>query len=139
MSSVKLIGTQTEGKNVGSITLYDSPDTDFLDKDFANANHKYAMQPICIQAFNKNGESDFIQGFVPDIEVDDTFNWNDILPFGDRNEAMLKVALDDIEGVVSKQTLSKYQLQAKEIKMSLPEHRFENEMYFNHIIKKHLN
>ncbi len=51
------------------------------------------MQPICIQVFNKNGESDYTQGFEPDIEVDDTFNWNNILPFGDRNEALLKVAL----------------------------------------------
>lgn len=138
MSSVKLVGTQTEGKNVGSITLYDTPDTDFLGEDNANPNHKYAMQPICIQVFNKNGESDYIQGFEPDIEVDDTYNWNNILPFGDRNEALLKVALDDIEGIVSKQAYSKFQLQAKEIKMSLPEDRFNNEMYFNHVIKKQL-
>ena len=139
MSSVKLIGTKTEGKNVGSITLYDTPrEMDFLGEDNANPNHKYAMQPICIQVFNKDGGSDYIQGFEPDIEIDDTFNWNNVLPFGDRNEAMLKVALDDIAGIVSKQNLSKFQLQAKEIKMTLPEDRFSNEMYFNHLIKKQL-
>ena len=136
MSNVKLIGTKTEGKNVGSITLYDTPETDFLGEDNANPNHKYAMQPICIQVFNKDGGSDYIQGFEPDIEVDDTFNWNNILPFGDRNEAMLKVALDDIAGIASKQSLTKFQLQAKEIKISLPENRFDQEMYFNHVIKR---
>ncbi|MEL4454801.1 S41 family peptidase [Lutimonas vermicola] len=138
MSTVKLIGTTTYGKNVGSITLYDSPDTDFLSKDEANTAHKYAMQPICIQVFNKNGESDYTQGFQPDIEVDDTYNWNAILPFGDRNEALLKVALDDISGIAAKQTLSKYQLQAREIKMTLPEDRYDSEMYFDHLIKKQL-
>ncbi|MGI9532502.1 S41 family peptidase [Lutimonas sp.] len=138
MSSVKLIGTQTEGKNVGSITLYDTPETDFLGQNNANPNHKYAMQPICIQVFNKNGESDYIQGFAPDIEVDDSSNWNNVLPFGDRNEVMLKVALDDIAGIVAKQSLSKLQLQAKEIKMSFEEDKFANEMYFNHLIKRNL-
>ena len=138
MSSVKLIGTKTEGKNVGSLTLYDAPETDFLGEQNANPNHKYAMQPICVQTFNKNGESDFIQGFQPDIEFDDTFNWNEILPFGNRNEAMLKVALDDIEGVVAKQTLSKFQLQAKEIKIALPENKYDNIMYFDEVIKKRM-
>jgi len=136
MSSVKLIGTTTYGKNVGSITLYDSPDTDFLSEEEANTSHKYAMQPICIQVFNKNGESDYTQGFEPDFEVDDTYNWNNILPFGDRNEALLKAALDDISGIASKQVLSKFQLQAKEIKMSLPEDKYEHAMYFNHMIGK---
>ncbi len=136
MSSVKLIGTTTFGKNVGSITFYDAPDSDFLSEEDANPSHKYAMQPICIQVFNKNGESDYTQGFEPDIEVDDTFNWNNILPFGDRNEALLKVALDDISGIAAKQNPSKFQLQAKEIKMTLPEQKYDQAMYFNHIIKK---
>ena len=74
----------------------------------------------------------------PYPEIDDTFNWNEILPFGDRNEAMLKVALDDIEGVVAKQTLSKFQLQAKEIKIALPENKSDNIMYFDEVIKKRM-
>ncbi len=136
MSSVILVGTTTYGKNVGSITLYDSPETDFLSEDDANSIHKYAMQPICIQVFNKNGESDYTQGFEPDIMVDESFYWNSVLPFGDRNEALLKAALDDISGIASKQNLTKFQLQAKEIKMTLPEDKYENTMYFNHIIRK---
>ncbi len=136
MSSVILVGTTTYGKNVGSITLYDAPSSDYTNVDDANGNHKYAMQPICIQVFNKNGESDYTQGFEPDILVDEASYWNTVLPFGDRNEALLKAALDNISGIASKQNLSKLQLQAKELKVSFKENKFENEMYFNHIVKE---
>jgi C-terminal processing protease CtpA/Prc len=129
MSSVKLIGSTTYGKNVGSITLYDAPKNDYVGESRANPAHKYAMQPIVFQIYNKNRESDYIQGFAPDIEVNEYNYWNDLLPFGDRNEALLKAALDDIGGVVSKQELSKAQKQAKLIKITLPEERFDNEMY----------
>ena len=90
MSSVKLIGTTTYGKNVGSITLYDSPNNDYVNESKANSSHKFAMQPIVFQSFNKNGESDYIQGFNPDILVDESNYWNAILPLGDRNEALLR-------------------------------------------------
>lgn len=129
MSSVKLIGSTTYGKNVGSITLYDAPKNDYASKLRANPSHKYAMQPIVFQIFNKNGESDYIQGFQPDIEINEYNYWNNLLPFGDPNEALLKAALDDISGVVSKQELSKAQKQAKLIEISLPEDKFEKEMY----------
>lgn len=129
MSSVKLIGSTTYGKNVGSITLYDSPKNDYTSESRANPSHKYAMQPIVFQIYNKNGESDYIQGFSPDIEVNEYNYWNNLLPLGDRNEALLKAALDDISGVVSKQELSKAQLQAKLIELTLPEEKFDQEMY----------
>ena len=41
------------------------------------------MQPIVFQSFNKNGESDYLQGFDPDIEIDESKYWNNILPLGD--------------------------------------------------------
>ena len=129
MSSVKLIGSTTYGKNVGSITLYDSPKTDYTSESRANPAHKYAMQPIVFQIYNKDRESDYIQGFAPDIEVNEYNYWNNLLPLGDRNEALLKAALDDISGVVSKQELSKAQLQAKLIELTLPDERFDKEMY----------
>ncbi len=131
MSSVKLIGNTTYGKNVGSITLYDSPKNDYASESRANPAHKYAMQPIVFQIYNKDGESDYIQGFSPDIVVNEYNYWNNLLPLGDRNEALLKAALDDISGVVSKQELSKAQLQAKLIELTLPEERFDKEMYID--------
>jgi len=129
MSSVKLIGSTTYGKNVGSITLYDSPKNDYASEARANPAHKYAMQPIVFQIYNKNGESDYIQGFTPDIEVNEYNYWNDLLPFGDRNEALLKAALDDISGIATKTILSKAQSQATLIEITLPENKFDNEMY----------
>ena len=131
MSSVTLIGNTTYGKNVGSITLYDAPNSDYASESRANPAHKYAMQPIVFQIFNKDGDSDYLQGFSPDIEVNEYNYWNNLLPLGDRNEALLKTALDDISGIVSKQELSKAQLQAKLIELTLPEERFEKEMYID--------
>ena len=60
---VKVIGTTTYGKNVGSITLYDSPSSDYTKESTANASHLNAMQPIVFQIFNKLGQSDYTQGF----------------------------------------------------------------------------
>ncbi|WKK64555.1 S41 family peptidase [Lutimonas zeaxanthinifaciens] len=133
MNSVKLIGLTTSGKNVGSLTLYDTPEIrDYLGEEYANPAHKYAMQPICIQVFNKDGQSDYIQGFEPDIEIDDSLNWNEILPFGDRNETLLKAALDDIEGISSKRELTKFQLNSKRIDVKSPEDN-DDVMYFDHL------
>jgi C-terminal processing protease CtpA/Prc len=126
--TLKLVGTTTYGKNVGSITLFDSPATDYQQQSSANPTHTIAMQPIVFQIFNKNGESDYTQGFAPDIEVIEPESWNNILEFGNENEVVLKAALDDIRGVAAKAILSKPPFyKAFEIK-SLSK-TFENEMY----------
>ncbi|WP_445738467.1 S41 family peptidase [Mariniflexile sp.] len=132
MNTVKIIGTTTYGKNVGSITLYDSPRTDFQDQSSANPRHTYAMQPIVFQIFNKNGESDYTQGFIPDIEVNEYEFWNNILAFGDENEVVLKAALDDIRGFTTKMNTSKKQQPfAKKIELTAPDKKFEYEMYID--------
>ncbi len=124
---VKVIGTTTYGKNVGSITLYDSPGSDFTSQSSANANHKNAMQPIVFQIFNKLGESDYTQGFTPDIEVVEYNFWNNILPFGDENEVVLKAALDDIRGLSAKSTIKNKNITPLKV---LPlENKFDKEMY----------
>ncbi|GAA3653821.1 S41 family peptidase [Flavivirga jejuensis] len=131
---VKVIGTTTYGKNVGSITLYDSPLTDFQDRSSANAGHLNAMQPIVFQIFNKNGESDYTQGFPPDIEVTEHQYLNNILPFGDENEIVLKAALDDIRGITIKSIATKKSSSfTKELDISFLDKKFEKEMYIeNH-------
>lgn len=135
VSEVKLIGTTTYGKNVGSITLYDNPAADFLRKP-ASSPHKYALQPICIQAYNRDGQSDYTQGFPPDILVEEFRNWDAIYPLGDENEVMLKTALDDIRGVLSKEPLTKQQEAARFIKFTLLDEKFEKELYFNNYFNK---
>jgi len=104
---VKIVGSTTYGKNVGSITLYDSKSSGFTtSKGQANQDHNFAIQPIVFKFFNKLGESDFTNGFIPDIELIEGHYWNQILPFGDENEVILKAALDDIRGLTSKSVSS---------------------------------
>jgi len=126
---VKVIGTTTYGKNVGSITLYDSPSSDYTNESSASSAHLYAMQPIVFQIFNKLEQSDYTQGFVPDILVEEFRYWNTILPFGDENEVVLKKALDDIRGVSAKQAKSLKFSEIKEFEVSKLEKRFDKEMY----------
>ncbi|MEG1543571.1 MAG: S41 family peptidase [Tannerellaceae bacterium] len=51
-----LLGTQTEGKNVGSVT-------------YENSKCKYILQPIICQIFNKDNQSDYVDGFMPNIPL----------------------------------------------------------------------
>ncbi|ALJ06424.1 hypothetical protein APS56_15335 [Pseudalgibacter alginicilyticus] len=128
MNSIKLVGTTTYGKNVGSVTLFDSPNTDYRQQSSANPTHTIAMQPIVFQIFNKNGESDYTQGFTPDIEVIEPQYWNNILEFGDENEVILKAALDDIRGIVSKNSMTKPSFY-KALETNNISEKFEKEMY----------
>jgi C-terminal processing protease CtpA/Prc len=129
---VKVTGTTTFGKNVGSITLYDSPSSDYTDESTASKSHLNAMQPIVFQIYNKLGQSDYTQGFVPDIEVKEYQFWNNILPFGDENEVVLKAALDDIRGVSAKSLPSTLYKNMKELEVLQLEKRFDKEMYIDH-------
>ena len=56
------IGDLTTGKNVGSITIYDSPT---FGKENRNPNHRYAMQPIVLKIVNANDSGDYFNGLIP--------------------------------------------------------------------------
>ncbi len=131
LNAVKVVGTTTFGKNVGSITLYDSPNTDYTERTSANKTHTKAMQPIVFKTFNKDGESDYTQGFTPDIEIEEHQFWNNILPFGDENEVVLKGALDDIRGVTTKTSSTKKSKQSKQLKIKEFKNMFDKEMYID--------
>jgi C-terminal processing protease CtpA/Prc len=90
---ITLIGSTTVGKNVGSITLYDSPETGYLRKEGINLNHRYAMQLIIIQLANSLGFSDYVNGFNPNIEIDELDYIGDLKPLGDVSEPLLAEAL----------------------------------------------
>jgi C-terminal processing protease CtpA/Prc len=94
--TVTLIGETTYGKNVGSITIYE----DDAEKQKTN---KWGMQPIVVKFANKNGFSDYGSGFTPDIEASEFTTAffkgeEDMKPLGDRDEAMLNVAINRILG-----------------------------------------
>jgi len=86
---VILIGDVTYGKNVASFSIYDETD---------KAN-KWGIQPIVAKYFNSLGKSDFTSGFTPDYEVSDA--GLAIKPLGDRNEKLLKTALDNVFGLIN--------------------------------------
>lgn len=89
---VVIIGTNTHGKYVGSITIKDYDSNGKL-----NPNHKWAMQPVVFKTTNSEGVSDFVDGFAPAVLAKEDLS--NILPFGDANEPLLKAATDHIRGI----------------------------------------
>ena len=87
------IGTTTIGKNVGSVTLYDSPDFTATNR---NPNHKYAMQPLTFKVVNSANFGDYFNGLTPTYELKETISTYGVL--GDVNEPLLKAAIGKITG-----------------------------------------
>jgi carboxyl-terminal processing protease len=84
---VIIIGDTTYGKNVGSISLYEENDP----------KNSWGMQPIVVKIYNSLGQSDYSEGFVPDILDKDNSLF--IYPLGDTKEALLRHAIEHITGV----------------------------------------
>jgi C-terminal processing protease CtpA/Prc len=84
---VFLIGDVTYGKNVGSISLYDDTDP----------KNTWGMQPIVVKVYNSLNQSDYSNGFAPDIENKDNNIF--IYPLGDPREELLSQAIEQITGV----------------------------------------
>lgn len=117
------IGTTTIGKNVGSITLYDSPT---FNRDGVNKNHTYAMQPIVIKTINKDGFGDYQNGIVPTNEQAE--NPENLGILGNENEPFLQAALNLINGN-AKFAPENQKYFGKEFITSKAMQRFGNEMY----------
>jgi carboxyl-terminal processing protease len=83
---VFLIGDVTYGKNVGSITLHDEQD----------ATNKWGLQPIVVKVFNSLDQSDYGNGFQPNVIDKD--NGLYLYPLGDMREALLAQAIGQITG-----------------------------------------
>ncbi|UYQ92813.1 S41 family peptidase [Chitinophaga horti] len=81
--NVTLIGDTTYGKNVGSTTLYREGDR----------RNTWGLQPIITKAFNKNNQSDYTNGFAPDVVLQEGV---DLKPLGDINDPLLAAALGKI-------------------------------------------
>jgi carboxyl-terminal processing protease len=89
--TVVQLGDVTVGKNVGSVTLYDSEN---FGKESANKNHKYAMQPLVLRIVNSTGFGDYTNGLNPDTAYVENFANLGII--GDPNEPLFKLAIDRI-------------------------------------------
>jgi len=123
------VGDYTAGKYVGSATI-----RDWDNNGNVNPNHKWAMQPIIVKIANSQGVSDYVNGLTPDYTAkEDIAN---LLPFGDQNETLLRVAINDIKGVPlagKKAMLKSEQLGLKEVFDSQDIRPFAKEMYINTI------
>ncbi|MFH6769821.1 S41 family peptidase [Gaetbulibacter aquiaggeris] len=86
------IGDFTYGKYQASRTLYDSNN---FERNGANPNHAYAMQPLILKSLNKVGHTDYYNGLTPDIELKESYLNLGIL--GDVNETLLAAAIAHIE------------------------------------------
>jgi C-terminal processing protease CtpA/Prc len=87
---VKLIGTKTVGKQVGSITLYDS-DNLTRNGDNLNQNHQYAMQPIVLEIKNKDDQN-YPNGIVPGVTlpgIELAENYGNLGVLGERSDPLL--------------------------------------------------
>jgi carboxyl-terminal processing protease len=92
--NVVQIGDVTVGKNVASVTLYDSFD---FSKNNINTTHTYAMQPIVLKTINKDGFGEYTAGLTPNYPFIENLATN-IGVLGDRNEPMLNAAINRIIG-----------------------------------------
>lgn len=92
--TVVQIGDITTGKNVGSVTLYDSPT---FGKENRNANHRYAMQPIVLKIVNGAGFGDYQNGIEPNFTLKENIGNLDAL--GNSTEPLLSLAIAKITGI----------------------------------------
>ncbi len=87
------IGDRTTGKFTASVTLYDSPN---FGRSNVSTLHKYALQPLVLKSVNKDGVSDYVNGLSPDFLIKE--NIRDLGELGDKDEPLLKAAIDIIIG-----------------------------------------
>lgn len=83
---VFLIGDVTVGKNVGSISIYEEDDP----------KNTWGMQPIVAKSYNSLNQSDYSDGFEPNILNEDRHL--QIEPIGDLDETLLSEAINHITG-----------------------------------------
>ena len=88
------IGDITVGKNVGSVTLYDSPS---FGKQGRSNRHKYAMQPICFKIVNSAGFGEYQNGISPPTPQPE--NLGDLGVLGEPTEPLLSMAISQITSV----------------------------------------
>ena len=80
---VVVIGENTVGKNVGSIA-------------FDNEELQITMSPIVCKLYNAERRSDYSRGFTPDITVSEAEQLATFQPFGNPQETLLSLALQQI-------------------------------------------
>ncbi len=124
---VVLIGTTTEGKNVGSVTLYDSEDFSRNDLD---PSHRYTMQPIVLKVLNKEGFGEYEAGIAPHIELPEDFDNMGVI--GSPDEPLFAAAISLITNG-GKMMPQPAEMRHPQFKDSKNLRRYGTEMYINEV------
>jgi C-terminal processing protease CtpA/Prc len=121
------IGDVTTGKNVGSVTLYDSPTFGSSNR---NPNHRYAMQPIVLKIVNTAGFGDYYNGLNPNYTLKESLSNLGVL--GDESEPLLSTAIGQITGIsrMMKQSSAK---EFELFKDSKSMNELQNQMYLERV------
>jgi carboxyl-terminal processing protease len=126
--NVVQIGTKTVGKNVGSITLYDT-------KNFTrpssgvSANSNYAMQPLVLKTTDKNGFGEYQNGISPDAGNELREDLTNLGVLGNVTEPLLAKAISLITGIP--RLSNKYSIKSFETVQDKSVRDLENEMYLD--------
>ncbi|QXP67840.1 S41 family peptidase [Polaribacter sp. AHE13PA] len=128
---VKLVGTQTVGKQVGSITLYDSDDYRRNGANL-NTNHTYVMQPIVLEIKNANGENN-PNGYTAEFQLAEDFGQDsgviNLGVLGDKTEPLLERTIQYITTGARSTGKTITTFNKNKITNSKLQRPFANEMY----------
>ncbi|UAM99368.1 peptidase S41 [Polaribacter litorisediminis] len=95
---VRLIGQKTRGKQVGSITLYDSDNLQRTGNNLST-NHLYAMQPLVFEISNKDNVN-YPEGIIPGSANFPGFelgeDYGNLGVLGERSDPLLNATLEYI-------------------------------------------
>lgn len=119
---VVVIGDRTTGKNVGSVTLYDSDD--FSRNDLES---NYAMQPIVLKTLNKNNFGEYSNGLTPDLQLLE--NMENLGEIGNVTEPLFAAAINLITG--SGRRVYQPGIEVRNFNDSKGMRRFGTEMYLD--------
>lgn len=123
--NVVVVGINTAGKYVGSMTI-----KDWDENGNVNPDDPYAMQPIIVKFANSAGVSDYVNGLTPDIQAEEDIA--NLMPFGDPNETLLSYVLADMSGTqIVSQTLKSAQIGLRKAVDSRKFKPFGTDMYIS--------
>lgn len=125
---VVVVGTTTVGKNVGSVTLYDSMN---FGRSGRSTTHRYAMQPIVLRVVNADGFGDYSAGIEPDLPLAEDYSNLGVL--GDPNEPLFARAISNITGNGRYGNFRSAAHEVKFFKGSKEMRRFGTEMYLEEL------
>lgn len=128
---VTLVGTETVGKQVGSITVYDSHNYTKNGINL-NPNHTYAMQPIVLEIKNSKGEN-APGGYFPDIDFPEDFGQQsgdiNLGVLGEKSDPLLNETINQITNSAKRVGKRRTAIKKEEITNSRLQKPFANEMY----------